>query len=143
MNIFAAEPSNFVMQSLIAAVPTCRPQLKILRAAHLGMCFGVRDAIALALEQSNRQPLTILGELVHNESVLSDLRVRGVALEVNAADVTGLQKGPLSGRELMVCESSMQLARWFRWPIARFEIWSGRATIRWSLARPDTWRCVA
>jgi 4-hydroxy-3-methylbut-2-enyl diphosphate reductase len=31
------------------------------------MCFGVRDAIALALEQSAEQPLTILGDLVHNE----------------------------------------------------------------------------
>jgi 4-hydroxy-3-methylbut-2-enyl diphosphate reductase len=51
------------------------------------MCFGVRDAIALALEESSRQPLTILGELVHNESVLNDLREHGVGLQVNAAAV--------------------------------------------------------
>ncbi len=35
------------------------------------MCFGVRDAITLALEQATTQPLTILGDLVHNETVLA------------------------------------------------------------------------
>jgi len=52
-----------------------------MRATHLGMCFGVRDAIHLAMTESRRQPLTILGELVHNEAVLSDLRARGIAIE--------------------------------------------------------------
>ena len=42
------------------------------------MCFGVRDAIALALEKSEREPTTVLGDLVHNESVLADLRSRGI-----------------------------------------------------------------
>lgn len=42
------------------------------------MCFGVRDAIALALEKSTQEPVTILGDLVHNETVLADLRARGV-----------------------------------------------------------------
>jgi 4-hydroxy-3-methylbut-2-enyl diphosphate reductase len=52
--------------------------MKILKADHLGMCFGVRDAINLALEQSRDQPLTVLGELVHNETVLAALRARGI-----------------------------------------------------------------
>jgi 4-hydroxy-3-methylbut-2-enyl diphosphate reductase len=51
------------------------------------MCFGVRDAIALAVQESRHQPLTILGELVHNESVLADLRDRGVQIEKEAAAV--------------------------------------------------------
>lgn len=51
------------------------------------MCFGVRDAITLALEESQRQPLTILGELVHNESVVKDLRARGIGIENQAAAV--------------------------------------------------------
>ena len=46
--------------------------MKIIRAEHLGMCFGVRDAIQLAVEQSQTEPLTILGDLVHNETVLAD-----------------------------------------------------------------------
>jgi 4-hydroxy-3-methylbut-2-enyl diphosphate reductase len=54
--------------------------MKILRAEHLGMCFGVRDAIALALKHAHSEPLTILGDLVHNETVLADLRDRGVKI---------------------------------------------------------------
>ncbi len=52
--------------------------MKIIRAEHLGMCFGVRDAITLAMQQAEKGPLTILGELVHNETVMAQLRVRGV-----------------------------------------------------------------
>ncbi len=50
--------------------------MNLLRAAHLGFCFGVRDAIGLALDTPG--PVTILGDLVHNESVLDDLRSHGV-----------------------------------------------------------------
>ena len=54
--------------------------MRIIRAEHLGMCFGVRDAIALALEQAEPAPLTILGDLVHNPAVLADLRAKGIAI---------------------------------------------------------------
>ena len=46
------------------------------------MCFGVRDAIALALKQS--EPLTVLGDLVHNETVLARLRSRGIRIAQHA-----------------------------------------------------------
>lgn len=62
--------------------------MKILRATHLGMCFGVRDAIALAEAQAKLTPLTILGDLVHNESVLARLRSQGVRIEHQVADLT-------------------------------------------------------
>jgi len=52
--------------------------MKIIRAAHLGMCFGVRDAIRLALESNASRPVTILGDLVHNEVVLEQLKRTGV-----------------------------------------------------------------
>lgn len=61
--------------------------MKIIRADHLGMCFGVRDAIALARTAARRGPLTILGDLVHNESVLADLRGRGIAFQAQAQAV--------------------------------------------------------
>jgi 4-hydroxy-3-methylbut-2-enyl diphosphate reductase len=61
--------------------------MKILRAEHLGMCFGVRDAIELALDVAARQPLTILGELVHNETVLDGLRRRGIQLRNEPGEV--------------------------------------------------------
>jgi 4-hydroxy-3-methylbut-2-enyl diphosphate reductase len=43
------------------------------------MCFGVRDAIELAVRRSDTAPLTVLGDLVHNEAVLASLRARGIA----------------------------------------------------------------
>ncbi|MDB6027874.1 MAG: 4-hydroxy-3-methylbut-2-enyl diphosphate reductase [Verrucomicrobiales bacterium] len=52
--------------------------MKIIRAQYLGMCFGVRDAITMAKERGATEPLTILGELVHNEMVLNDLRNAGI-----------------------------------------------------------------
>ena len=39
---------------------------EIIVASHYGMCFGVRDAIALAEKRAKSAELTILGELVHN-----------------------------------------------------------------------------
>jgi 4-hydroxy-3-methylbut-2-enyl diphosphate reductase len=51
------------------------------------MCFGVRDAIDLAVQESAVQPLTVLGDLVHNERVLGDMRARGVRIERETADV--------------------------------------------------------
>src|SRR4051812_19406751 len=55
--------------------------MRVLRAVHLGMCFGVRDAIALAHEHADAGPLTILGDLVHNPTVLSALEAKGIAVE--------------------------------------------------------------
>src|SRR6476620_1720254 len=62
--------------------------MRILRAAHLGMCFGVRDAITLAFAHADAGPLTILGELVHNPAVLRALDARGIAVAHDATQVT-------------------------------------------------------
>ena len=59
----------------------------IVRASHLGMCFGVRDAIQLAIDRAADAPLTILGDLVHNEIVLTDLRSKGIAIAHDPAQV--------------------------------------------------------
>ena len=61
--------------------------MRILRAAHLGMCFGVRDAISLALAHADAGPLTILGDLVHNPTVLAALELKGIAVAQDAAHV--------------------------------------------------------
>ena len=61
--------------------------MQILRATRLGMCFGVRDAIALALEHADVGPFTILGDLVHNPTVLSTLEAKGIAVAHDVADV--------------------------------------------------------
>ena len=56
-------------------------KLTVLRAKHMGMCFGVRDAINMANRVARVRPLTILGELVHNPKVLGDLKGQGVQFE--------------------------------------------------------------
>jgi 4-hydroxy-3-methylbut-2-enyl diphosphate reductase len=72
---------SFVIQSSCDIRPPAARTLRVLRATHLGMCFGVRDAIALAHGQPPSAPLTILGDLVHNETVLAGLRARGIRVE--------------------------------------------------------------
>src|SRR6266568_5413629 len=52
------------------------------------MCFGVRDAITLAVSEADNQPLTVLGDLVHNESVLAELKQRGIEFRNDAGEVT-------------------------------------------------------
>ena len=61
--------------------------MRVIRADHLGMCFGVRDAIELALSESAAEPLTVLGDLVHNETVLAALRARGIRIAQRPAAV--------------------------------------------------------
>ena len=61
--------------------------MRIIRAEFLGMCFGVRDAIALAVEHAEAGPLTILGDLVHNPAVLDGLRDKGIAIAHDLEEV--------------------------------------------------------
>jgi 4-hydroxy-3-methylbut-2-enyl diphosphate reductase len=62
--------------------------MNIIRADHLGMCFGVRNAIALALETARHEPLTVLGDLVHNETVIAELLAQGIKIGQQPASVT-------------------------------------------------------
>jgi 4-hydroxy-3-methylbut-2-enyl diphosphate reductase len=47
------------------------------------MCFGVRDAISLAMDHAQEKPLSILGDLVHNDTVLNALREKGIQIASN------------------------------------------------------------
>ncbi|HTL18414.1 MAG TPA: 4-hydroxy-3-methylbut-2-enyl diphosphate reductase [Patescibacteria group bacterium] len=62
--------------------------MRIIRAEHLGMCFGVRDAIELAVETAQKRPITVLGDLVHNETVVGDLRAKGIQFVRRAAEAS-------------------------------------------------------
>jgi 4-hydroxy-3-methylbut-2-enyl diphosphate reductase len=64
--------------------------MQIIRAQSLGMCFGVRDAIALAHQEADARPLTILGDLVHNAAVLASLKAKGIAI---AHEVSSVRTG--------------------------------------------------
>ncbi len=61
--------------------------MKVLMAEHMGMCFGVRDAIDLALRLTRQGPLTIMGDLVHNPDVLVQLETAGAARARHADEI--------------------------------------------------------
>ena len=53
--------------------------MKIIIAKDAGYCFGVRDAVNSAYEMSKKYgEVYMLGDIVHNESVVSDLEKEGV-----------------------------------------------------------------
>jgi 4-hydroxy-3-methylbut-2-enyl diphosphate reductase len=54
--------------------------MRIIRAAHMGWCFGVRNAVTLVVREATREPVTVFGELVHNQTVNAVLRARGVQI---------------------------------------------------------------
>ncbi len=47
-------------------------------ARHMGMCFGVRDALRKTHEVAGHGPVTVLGQLVHNPVVSAHLAMLGV-----------------------------------------------------------------
>ena len=68
--------------------------MRILRARALGMCFGVRDALAVARGIEHPEEVAIWGELVHNEEVNADLAARGF-LQVSETHRSGLPGRPV------------------------------------------------
>jgi 4-hydroxy-3-methylbut-2-enyl diphosphate reductase len=61
--------------------------MQVRMADHLGMCFGVRDAVTLALRLTEQGPLTILGDLVHNPDVVAQMDAAGAVRAQNAEEV--------------------------------------------------------
>lgn len=51
--------------------------MEIVMAESAGMCFGVRDALKIMAELPEPSRVTVHGELVHNETILQQLSVRG------------------------------------------------------------------
>jgi 4-hydroxy-3-methylbut-2-en-1-yl diphosphate reductase len=51
--------------------------MRVIRADILGLCFGVRDALAIMKRVDRPKEVTIHGELVHNPIVLHQLERRG------------------------------------------------------------------
>ena len=54
--------------------------IKITLAQAMGTCFGVQDAIDLALDPQFKDRLTVVGQLVHNPQVTERLRANGVRI---------------------------------------------------------------
>lgn len=64
--------------------------MRVVKAQAMGMCFGVRDALAALGGLTDPARTAIHGELVHNEAVLASLRQRGFAM----ADESGRDSLP-------------------------------------------------
>jgi 4-hydroxy-3-methylbut-2-en-1-yl diphosphate reductase len=58
--------------------------MRVIRADVLGMCFGVRDALAVIDKIDDPREVSIHGQLVHNEIVQLRLESRGFAIEDEA-----------------------------------------------------------
>ncbi|MBC8284518.1 MAG: 4-hydroxy-3-methylbut-2-enyl diphosphate reductase [Nitrospinae bacterium] len=54
--------------------------MKVSLASAMGTCFGVQDAINLAMSPEFNNELTIVGQLVHNPQVSESLKQNGVSL---------------------------------------------------------------
>ncbi|MBA2481991.1 MAG: 4-hydroxy-3-methylbut-2-enyl diphosphate reductase [Planctomycetes bacterium] len=54
--------------------------MRITLAQAMGTCFGVQDAIDMALEPEFRDRLTVVGQLVHNPQTMERLRANGVRI---------------------------------------------------------------
>jgi 4-hydroxy-3-methylbut-2-en-1-yl diphosphate reductase len=55
-------------------------EMKVIRAEVMGMCFGVRDALKVIAAIESPGAVTIHGQLVHNEAVLTQLEAHGFAM---------------------------------------------------------------
>lgn len=70
--------------------------MRVTVAKALGTCFGVQDAIDLALDESYRGDLTVIGQLVHNPQTVERLRGNGVQI------VDLLQPAQIKTRNVMI-----------------------------------------
>lgn len=70
--------------------------MRVTVAKALGTCFGVQDAIDLALDPSYRGDLTVIGQLVHNPQTVERLRQNGVKI------VDQLAPGDILTRNVMI-----------------------------------------
>ena len=62
--------------------------MKILVAKDAGYCFGVRDAVNLAKKSGDDfQEVYMLGDIVHNETVVDDLNKRGTKVVKSLNDI--------------------------------------------------------
>ena len=73
--------------------------MRVIRAEVLGMCFGVRDALAVIDRIGDPRCVTIHGQLVHNEVVLDDLRSRGFGMRSEAGRWEEPDRGPATGTQ--------------------------------------------
>jgi len=65
--------------------------MKVSLASALGTCFGVEDAINMAMTPEFGANLTIVGQLVHNPQINESLKKNGVSLVTNIDDIAKIK----------------------------------------------------
>ena len=65
--------------------------MKVSLASAMGTCFGVQDAINLAMSPEFSNELTIVGQLVHNPQVSESLKKNGVSLVPGVEDINKIK----------------------------------------------------
>ena len=65
--------------------------MKVSLASAMGTCFGVQDAINLAMSPEFNNELTIVGQLVHNPQVSESLKKNGVSLIPGIEDINKIK----------------------------------------------------
>lgn len=71
--------------------------MKVSLASAMGTCFGVQDAINLAMSPEFNNELTIVGQLVHNPQVSDSLKQNGVSLVPGIEDI-----GKIKTKKVMI-----------------------------------------
>jgi 4-hydroxy-3-methylbut-2-enyl diphosphate reductase len=66
--------------------------MKVLRAREMGMCFGVKDALAKVGSLPSPEGVTIFGQLVHNGEVVRSLQQKGISMVEEMDRVPGAAK---------------------------------------------------
>jgi 4-hydroxy-3-methylbut-2-enyl diphosphate reductase len=82
--------------------------MKVIRAEAMGLCFGVRDALAAVDAISDPLSVTIHGELVYNQQVLVQLETRGFKLTPERSRASSL---PLTPRVLVTAHGISDIER--------------------------------
>lgn len=87
--------------------------MKITKARSAGFCFGVRDAVAIALEtaRTTKKPVQMLGHIVHNERVVKQLDDAGINVlaSLEGADRRGVLLIRAHGAEPKTYEEAREL----------------------------------
>lgn len=100
-----------------------RGSVRITLAQAMGTCFGVQDAIDLALDPKFKDQLTVVGQLVHNPQVTERLRANGIriierdqlatiatpAVMITAHGASDATKGDLAARGFTVYDATCPL----------------------------------
>lgn len=84
--------------------------IHVILAEHAGFCFGVKRALEKAEEavHSSEKPVYTYGELIHNETVVSDLEQQGVHMLPEGTDPADIPKGTVIIRSHGVSEQISQ-----------------------------------